>query len=85
MILEGALGPPTIDLQAQVTSPMLGMRATAALPPPDVIAAALRRESGNVTRAARTLGLSRSQLRRFLARNPEVADLATTEPDVGVE
>ncbi len=33
------------------------------------IEAAIRREGGNVTRAAKTLGMHRNQLRRWLARN----------------
>jgi transcriptional regulator of acetoin/glycerol metabolism len=35
----------------------------------EAIEAALRREQGNVTRAARTLGMHRNQLRRWLVRN----------------
>ncbi len=35
----------------------------------DFIEAALRAEQGNVTRAARTLGLHRNQLRRWIAKN----------------
>ncbi len=37
--------------------------------PRDVIEAALRREQGNVTRAARTLGWHRNQLRRWITKN----------------
>jgi transcriptional regulator of acetoin/glycerol metabolism len=35
----------------------------------ETIEAALRREQGNVTRAARSLGMHRNQLRRWLSRN----------------
>jgi DNA-binding NtrC family response regulator len=37
--------------------------------PREVIEGALRAEQGNVTRAARTLGMHRNQLRRWIAKN----------------
>ena len=40
-----------------------------ALPPRDVIEAALRREGGKIATAARALGIHRNQLRRWLAKN----------------
>ncbi|WP_129580741.1 MULTISPECIES: sigma 54-interacting transcriptional regulator [Sorangium] len=43
-------------------------RQAASWPAEEEIEAALRREQGNVTRAARTLGMHRNQLRRWLAR-----------------
>jgi transcriptional regulator with PAS, ATPase and Fis domain len=43
------------------------------LPDRETIVHALEIERGNVSRAARVLGLRRNQLRRFLARNPELA------------
>jgi transcriptional regulator with AAA-type ATPase domain len=45
-----------------------GTGPTAELPR-DVIEGALRAEAGNVTRAARTLGMHRNQLRRWIAKN----------------
>jgi len=49
-------------------------RATPApLPDRDTIARSLAAEGGNVARTARTLGLHRNQLRRFLARHPDLA------------
>ncbi|AUX45569.1 sigma-54 dependent transcriptional regulator [Sorangium cellulosum] len=45
-------------------------RATS-LPPDTVIEEALRREGGKVARAARVLGIHRTQLRRWLARRAE--------------
>jgi transcriptional regulator with PAS, ATPase and Fis domain len=46
-------------------------RKSTALPDRDTIQAALRAADGNVTAAARALGVHRNQLRRWLARNPE--------------
>lgn len=43
-------------------------RRAAAWPAAEEIEAALRREQGNVTRAARALGMHRNQIRRWLAR-----------------
>jgi transcriptional regulator with GAF, ATPase, and Fis domain len=40
------------------------------------VEAALREARGNVTGAARRLGLHRNQLRRWLAKNPEVEPTA---------
>ena len=45
----------------------------APLPDRDTIARALAAERGNVVRTARALGLHRNQLRRFLARQPDLA------------
>jgi transcriptional regulator with GAF, ATPase, and Fis domain len=45
----------------------------APLPDRDTIARALAAEGGNVVRTARALGLHRNQLRRFLAKHPELA------------
>jgi transcriptional regulator with GAF, ATPase, and Fis domain len=45
----------------------------APLPDRDTVARALAAEGGNVVRTARALGLHRNQLRRFLARHPELA------------
>jgi DNA-binding NtrC family response regulator len=48
---------------------LAGASATAPDPGRDAIERALRAEQGNVTRAARDLGMHRNQLRRWLARN----------------
>jgi transcriptional regulator of acetoin/glycerol metabolism len=52
----------------------------APLPDPDTIARALSAEGGNVARTARQLGLHRNQLRRFLARHPDLALDGDTPP-----
>ncbi len=57
--------PPLPAAHAPVPAP-------AAIPDRDTIARALAAEGGNVARAARALGLHRNQLRRFLARHPEL-------------
>jgi transcriptional regulator of acetoin/glycerol metabolism len=52
----------------------LAARATPApLPDRDTIVRSLLAEGGNVARTARQLGLHRNQLRRFLARHPDLA------------
>jgi transcriptional regulator with GAF, ATPase, and Fis domain len=50
--------------------------ARAELPPHERIVEMLRSEEGNVSRAARALGLHRNQLRRYLVKHPE---LVTTD------
>ncbi len=72
-----AAGRPTVE--AEHLAPTAGLAAGA--PPPDAppppsldeqraaVAAALAREGGNVSRAARALGMHRNQLRRWLARH----------------
>ncbi|MBK9034186.1 MAG: sigma 54-interacting transcriptional regulator [Myxococcales bacterium] len=49
------------------------------LPDDDAILAALRAEAGNVSRAARRLGVHRNQLRRYLSKHPDAAALAAPE------
>lgn len=51
----------------------------ATLPDHAAILGALRDEGGNVTRAARKLGLHRNQLRRYLAKHADAAALAAGE------
>jgi DNA-binding NtrC family response regulator len=62
-------------------------RPVAPLPPHPEIASALRAERGNISRAARALGLHRNQLRRYLAKHPqlaaEVGAAADSEGDPG--
>ena len=51
------------------------------MPSDDAIARKLRESEGNVTRAARELGLHRNQLRRWLSRRPDARELtASPEP-----
>ena len=52
----------------------------ATLPDHAAILGALTGESGNVTRAAKRLGLHRNQLRRYLAKHADAAELAAREP-----
>jgi transcriptional regulator with PAS, ATPase and Fis domain len=49
------------------------------LPDDDAILAALKAEGGNVSRAARRLGVHRNQLRRYLGKHPAAAALATSD------
>jgi transcriptional regulator with GAF, ATPase, and Fis domain len=84
MILDNTLGGGGGDAQTgQTMAPdrPSQRKAPAPLPDTDTIATALREEGGNVTRAARRLGLHRNQLRRFLTRHPELASLATGKDD----
>jgi transcriptional regulator with GAF, ATPase, and Fis domain len=60
--------PPPEDRYARVLA-----AGSAPLPPHDQIVEALRAEAGNVSRAARALGLHRNQLRRYLVKHPELA------------
>src|SRR6185436_9207835 len=53
----------------------------APLPDHDTIVRALATEGGNVVRTARALGLHHNQLRRFLAKHPELAAHAGGAPD----
>jgi transcriptional regulator with GAF, ATPase, and Fis domain len=62
---RGTLAPPPI-----------GTPAPAPLPDRDTIVRSLAAEGGNVARTARALGLHRNQLRRFLARHPELISRA---------
>jgi transcriptional regulator with PAS, ATPase and Fis domain len=79
LILDGAIGPTTVNIQAHVTNPMIAQRKAAPLPDHDSIVAALRAEDGNVTRAARALGLHRNQLRRYITKHPDLAEIASRE------
>jgi transcriptional regulator with GAF, ATPase, and Fis domain len=73
MIVDGAVGPATLDLQGGQTSPMLGKKAL--LPDHDTIVAALTSEGGNVSRAAKLLGLHRNQIRRYIAKHADLLEL----------
>ncbi|HEY0991490.1 MAG TPA: helix-turn-helix domain-containing protein, partial [Kofleriaceae bacterium] len=61
-------------IERRTPPPALVARATPApLPDRDTIVRSLLAEGGNVARTARQLGLHRNQLRRFLARHPDLA------------
>jgi DNA-binding NtrC family response regulator len=64
----------TTDLVRGAADPNRGKPAP--LPEPAAIEAAMRAADGNVSAAARALGLHRNQLRRFLARHPELEGIA---------
>jgi DNA-binding NtrC family response regulator len=66
-------GPPT-------TLPM--KRKPTVMPDRAAIERALKAERGNVTRAARALGIHRNQLRRWLARVPDALHLVSGKDDV---
>ncbi len=65
----GAMPPPAATATGIADEPS----PAAPLPPHDEIGRALRAEGGNVSRAARALGLHRNQLRRYLAKHPQLA------------
>ncbi len=79
LILDGAIGPATVNLVGHPTSPMLAQKKIAPLPDHDSIVAALKSEDGNVTRAARALGLHRNQLRRYITKHPDLAEMMSRE------
>jgi transcriptional regulator with GAF, ATPase, and Fis domain len=79
LILDGAIGPATVNLQQHPTSPMMAQKKVAPLPDHDSIVAALKTEDGNVTRAARALGLHRNQLRRYITKHPDLAEMMSRE------
>jgi transcriptional regulator with GAF, ATPase, and Fis domain len=79
LILDGAIGPTTVNIQSHPTNPLIAQRKVAPLPDHDSIVAALKTEDGNVTRAARALGLHRNQLRRYIAKHPDLAEMLSRE------
>jgi transcriptional regulator of acetoin/glycerol metabolism len=76
---RAALDAPRLVVEAKDLSPAAGEEINATRPSsnpraaaeqtPDNIRGALLREKGNVTRAARALGMHRNQLRRWLEKN----------------
>jgi DNA-binding NtrC family response regulator len=87
LILDNTQGGTAADQRAPATEPADRTAASprkppAPLPEPEVLAQALRDENGNVTRAARKLGLHRNQVRRFLTRHPELQALVNVKDDV---
>lgn len=56
-------------------------RQAASLPADEVIEEVLRREGGNVARTARTLGVHRTQLRRWLERRTATDEIAGDDGD----
>ncbi len=64
----------TTDIVRGAADPSRGKPAP--LPDAAAIEAAMKAADGNVSAAARALGLHRNQLRRFLVRNPVLAEMA---------
>jgi len=76
--LSGDRGPETVDLtRGPGTTTVSGRPAP--LPELAAIEEALRSHEGNVSAAARALGLHRNQIRRVLARHPTLANADGTE------
>ncbi len=74
--LDGAAGRVLTTGELQTIPPHASGRIRVTpVPEPSSILDALRLEDGNVSRAARRLGLHRNQLRRWLAKHPEAAAL----------
>jgi len=84
MILDGALGTVANEPPSQIQTAAL-KKKPAPLPDHEIIASALRGEHGNVTRAARALGLHRNQLRRYLARHADLAAIVTGKDDGDID
>ncbi len=79
--LDGAAGRLIASGELQTLGPNSAVRTRPpTMPDPATIVAVLRAESGNLGRAARRLGLHRTQLERYIATSPEAAALVTAEP-----
>ena len=75
--LDGSAGQLLASGESATLAPVPSSRPRSpTVPEHDAILDALRAEGGNVSRAARRLGLSRSQLRRYLVKYPDAAELA---------
>ncbi|MBP8806383.1 MAG: sigma 54-interacting transcriptional regulator [Kofleriaceae bacterium] len=74
--LDEQAGRPTAAAAAPAVEAEPKLRSVGLPDDDDAIAAALRAEGGNISRAARRLGVHRTQLRRYLAKHPEAAALA---------
>ncbi len=81
--LDGTAGRVLVPGELATLPPISQRPKPAALPDHDAILGALRDEAGNVTRAARRLGLHRNQLRRYVAKHADAADLTSAEPAEG--
>ena len=58
--------PPAAPAQPTVPAPLRERAANVAIPPREVIEGAIAEHGGNVSRAARALGVHRTQLRRWM-------------------
>ena len=77
--LDGTAGRLLGTGEVATVAPGAARVKPASLPDHAAILAALRAESGNVTRSARRLGLHRNQLRRYLAKHADAGALAAGE------
>jgi transcriptional regulator with GAF, ATPase, and Fis domain len=77
--IPGALPGPVADAAPAVPAAPARTAPPAPLPDRDTVARVLAAEGGNVVRTARALGLHRNQLRRFLARHPDLARRSADE------
>mgnify|MGYP000893520095 FL=1 len=78
--LDGSAGQMLVPGEMATLAPGSVRPKPATLPDHAVILGALRDESGNVTRAARRLGLHRNQLRRYVAKHADAAELTAGSP-----
>jgi transcriptional regulator with GAF, ATPase, and Fis domain len=78
--LDGSAGRLLVPGEMATLAPGSVRPKPATLPDHTVIMGALRDENGNVTRAARRLGLHRNQLRRYVAKHPDAAAITSGEP-----
>lgn len=74
--LDEQAGQPTVAASPVAIAADEPRLRSVGLPDHDAIVAALRAESGNISRTARRLGVHRTQLRRYLSKHPEAAALA---------
>jgi transcriptional regulator with PAS, ATPase and Fis domain len=72
--LRGADGVRAADLPPECDAVRVSAPAGASRPPDDRIHEILHAHQGNVTRAARALGIHRNQLRRWIAKRESGAD-----------
>ncbi len=78
--LDGSAGRLLVPGEMSTIAPGQARPKPATLPDHGAILGALRDEGGNVTRAARRLGLHRNQLRRYVAKHDDAAALTSGEP-----
>jgi transcriptional regulator with GAF, ATPase, and Fis domain len=78
--LDGTAGRLLVPGEMTTIAPGSARLRPATLPDHAAILGALTDEGGNVTRAAKRLGLHRNQLRRYLAKHADAAELASGEP-----
>jgi transcriptional regulator of acetoin/glycerol metabolism len=79
--LDGSAGRLLVPGELATLAPVAPRPRPAPLPDHATIIAAMRDERGNVTAAARRLGIHRNQLRRYLAKHPDAAALVASGAD----